>query len=374
MQQPFYRRLFPATVIAGKNTENELETAHGGFRLATSVGGTLTGRGGNLIIIDDPQKPDQAMSKVARDNVWNWFTQTLGSRLDNKADDAIVVIMQRLHVDDLTGRLLQNDNWELLEIPAIAHHEQPLVISPGRVLIRRPDDVLDEIREPRWVLDNLRQELGSSTFSAQYQQQPVPLEGGLIKRDWLVYYDRPPANGRDVWIVQSWDTAYKPGEYNDYSVCTTWVVKDQDAFLIDVWRARVDFPNLLKMALELRQRHRADIILVEDAGSGTSLIQAMKDKGIRPKAVKPTTDKITRLSAASALIEGGRVRIPGRAPWLDNFMAELLAFPEGTHDDMVDSLSQFIDWLTNRSRNCVGTRRISFGTSHRPPTGARRLW
>ena len=95
-----------------------------------------------------------------------------------------------------------------------------------------------------------------------------------------------------------------------------------------MWRARVDFPNLLKMALELRQRHRADIILVEDAGSGTSLIQAMKDKGIRPKAVKPTTDKITRLSAASALIEGGRVILSVRAPWLDNFMAELLAFPE----------------------------------------------
>jgi hypothetical protein len=251
MQQPFYRRLFPATVIAGKNTENELETAHGGFRLATSVGGTLTGRGGNLIIIDDPQKPDQAMSKVARDNVWDWFTQTLGSRLDNKADDAIVVIMQRLHVDDLTGRLLQNDNWELLEIPAIAHHEQPLVISPGRVLIRRPDDVLDEIREPRWVLDNLRQELGSSTFSAQYQQQPVPLEGGLIKRDWLVYYDRPPANGRDVWIVQSWVTAYKSGEYNDYSVCTTWVVKDQDAFLIDVWRAGSFPPGKISIRFKL---------------------------------------------------------------------------------------------------------------------------
>jgi len=228
------------------------------------------------------------------------------------------------------------------------------VIAPGRVLIRKPDDVLDEIREPRQVLDNLRQELGSATFSAQYQQQPVPPDGALIKRAWLVFYDHPPVGG---WIVQSWDTAYKPGEQNDYSVCTTWVVVDQDAFLIDVWRGRVDFPTLLKMAAELRQRHCAAVTLIEDAGSGTSLIQALSEKGIHATAMKPTADKITRLSTASALIEGGRVRFPSKAPWLDDFTAELLAFPGGTHDDMVDSVSQFIDWLQYRLRNAVGTMR-----------------
>jgi hypothetical protein len=148
IQHSAYQRLFPATVIAGKNSETEFETAQGGFRYATSVGGTLTGRGGNLIIIDDPMKPEDAQSAAGRERVWQWFTGTLGSRLDNKAEDAIVLVMQRLHVDDLSGRLLQQGGWEPLAIPAIAETEQVLTIAPGCIHVRKPGDVLDPGREP----------------------------------------------------------------------------------------------------------------------------------------------------------------------------------------------------------------------------------
>lgn len=349
MHHESYRRVFPGTVITGKNTETELQTAHGGFRYATSVGGTLTGRGGNLIVIDDPQKPDQAMSATGRDAVWQWFTQTLGSRLDNKADDAIVVIMQRLHVDDLTGRLLAQGGWELLSIPAIADQAQTLIIGPERTFVREAGHVLDPPREPLSVLEALRHELGTFTFEAQYQQRPVPLDGGLIKREWLRFYGEPPIARANDLVVQSWDTAYKPGEHNDYSVCTTWHLRGEEAHLIDLWRQRVDFPTLQKKAVELRRLHHADIVLIEDTGSGTSLIQALERDGLPARKIKPATDKITRMSTGSVLIEGGHILLPKSAAWLDELLTELLAFPNAGHDDMVDSVSQFLNWMRERS-------------------------
>ena len=132
MMHPSYRQIFPGAVLTGKNTETEIEMVGGGVRYATSVGGTLTGRGGNFIIIDDPQKPDEAMSQAARDRVYDWFTGTLGSRLDNKADDVIVVVMQRLHVDDLVGRLLEAGGWRHISLPAIAEIEDTVAIAPNR--------------------------------------------------------------------------------------------------------------------------------------------------------------------------------------------------------------------------------------------------
>jgi predicted phage terminase large subunit-like protein len=360
MQHPSYRQLFPATQITGKNTETEIETAHGGFRYATSVGGTLTGRGGNLIIIDDPLKPDEAMSAVGRDRVWEWFTGTVGSRLDNKAEDAIVVVMQRLHVDDLSGRLLEHGGWEHLAIPAIAEHEQALTVAPGRTRLRRPGDILDPEREPLEVLDGLRRQLGAANFAAQYQQQPVPPEGALVKRQWIRTYEQSPLGKPGYSLVQSWDCAYKDGEHNDFSVCTVWLVRHdhEEAYLIDVWRDRVDYPALVKKVLELRTSFGADLILVEDAGSGTSLIQTLNERHCPVCGIKATGDKVTRMSIGSVLIEAGRVLFPAkRTPPLDDFLAELLAFPHGAHDDQVDSTSQFLGWLNDRrraSQTCVG--------------------
>jgi len=352
MTDPSYGRFFPATVIAGKNTETEIEAAHGGHRYATSVGGTLTARGGNLIIIDDPMKGDEAMSAAARERVWEWFTGTVRSRLDNKAEDAIVLVMQRLHVDDLTGRLLEHGGWEVLSIPAIAEEEEVLTIAPGVSHRRRPGDVLDPVREPRSVLDELREQLGSATFSAQYQQQPVPPEGALIKAEWIgTYQHTPPAGQRHYMVVQSWDCAYKSGQQNDYSACTTWLVRQdyEEAYLLNVWRDRIDFPGLLRKVLELHRCYKPDLILVEDAGSGMSLIQTLKEQQCSVRAWKPEADKVTRMSTGSVLIEGGQVLFPKkRTPALDDYMSELLSFPHGLHDDQVDSTSQFLGWLRER--------------------------
>jgi len=187
MQHPSYGALFPGTVLAGKNTETELETSRGGFRYSTSVGGTLTGRGGNFIVIDDPIKPEDANSASGRERVWEWFTETVGSRLDNKAEDAFIVVMQRVHVDDLSGRLLERGGWDHLCIPAIAETEQSVEIRPGTYRVRKPGDVVDPEREPREVLDQIKAEIGTRVFEAQYQQNPIPEDGGLLKWNWFKF-------------------------------------------------------------------------------------------------------------------------------------------------------------------------------------------
>lgn len=349
MLHPAYRQLFPATVIAGKNTEAELETAHGGFRYSTSVGGTLTGRGGNFIVIDDPAKPDEAMSASARDRVWDWYTGTLGSRLDNKAEDAIIVVMQRLHVDDLSGKLLEQEGWEHLSLPAIATEEQELDIGNGRIRVRKAGDVLDPGREPLDVLERVRNELGSATFEAQYQQQPVPEEGGLVQWSWFGTYDAPPRqDSYDIFLI-SWDTALKDREVNDYSVGITGLVKpDNRVFILDVVRERMEFPALLRRVQEVSQKRRPAVTLIEDMGSGTVLLQSLPAHVLKIP-MRPIHDKVVRLHAVSPRIEAGQVYLPARAPWLDTFKRELLSFPKSGHDDQVDAFTQLLTWVHNRA-------------------------
>jgi hypothetical protein len=223
LESSWYQSLFPGTRIGlYKNSETEIETTRRGFRLATSVGGTLTGRGGDLIIIDDPLKPDDALSDVKRSGANQWFTNTLLSRQDDKRTAAIVVVMQRLHIDDLSGFLLDHsDEWEVLNFPAIAHCDEIIPTWGGRTYHRRMGEVLSQEREPLHILDALKLHLGSYAFSAQYQQQPEPPGGAMVKRNWIKRYTELPPTSEQLFILQSWDTASKGGPENDWSVCTT---------------------------------------------------------------------------------------------------------------------------------------------------------
>jgi hypothetical protein len=186
LRSPLYRRLFPGTKISPtKDSETEVMTTQRGFRLATSIGGTLTGRGGNVLIIDDPMKPQDAMSQLASDSTFQWYSNTLLTRLDDKSTGAIVIVMQRLHVDDLAGRLLEQEGWTVLNLPAIAEIDQQIPIGPGRFHLYRAGDVLHPEREPRSVLEEIKRSMGSSDFAAQYLQEPVPLTGNLINWTWF---------------------------------------------------------------------------------------------------------------------------------------------------------------------------------------------
>jgi predicted phage terminase large subunit-like protein len=342
IESDWYRRLFPRTRIGPfKNTETEIEFTEGGFRLAVSVHGTLTGRGGDLIIIDDPIKPEDALSLTIRTGTNQWFFNTLLSRQDNKLTGAILVVMQRLHVDDLTGCLLEGpEAWIVLRLPAIAEERELILIGNGRHHERLPGDVLCPVREPRHALETLRRQLGSDIFSAQYLQAPVPPGGAMIKCYWVQRYSHLPDRSWQSRVVQSWDTANKGGAENDLSVCTTWLIDNGQFYLLDVERGRYDYPQLKQRALFLADLHRPDSILVEDTNTGSALIQELCRAGRPAIGVRPEGDKIARMSVQSAKFEAGLVHLPERAAWLADFEAELFAFPGSRHDDQIDSVSQ----------------------------------
>jgi predicted phage terminase large subunit-like protein len=338
----WYRSTFPGTRVGPfKNNETEIELTARGFRLAASVGGTLTGRGGDIIIIDDPLKPDDAFSETKRTGANQWFTNTLLSRLDDKRTGAIVVVMQRVHMDDMTGFLTeQSEEWEVLNLPAIADHDCTVPCWEGKPHLRKSGEVLSE-REPLYVLDALKHVIGSDAFSAQYQQMPVPPGGAMIKRHWIVRYkELPPASER-VMVLQSWDTANKGGPQNDWSVCTTWIVaRKMRWYLIDVWRGRVDYPALKSIVESHAKLHKAQRVLVEDAGAGTMLVQELRSRVPGIVGIKPEGDKASRMAVASAKFEAGQAMLPERATWLAELEPELFAFPGGKHDDQCDSISQ----------------------------------
>jgi len=264
------------------------------------------------------------------------------SRLDDKRTGAIVIVMQRVHMDDLAGFVTsQSDEWEVLNLPAIAEVDEVIPISDTKIHRRRVGEALSPVREPLSVLEHMKAQLGSDAFSAQYQQMPVPPGGAMIKREWIKRYTELPLQNERSLILQSWDTASKGGPQNDFSVCTTWFIShDRRRYLIDVWRKRVDYPELKAAVRALALRHAANRVLVEDAGAGTSLVQELLGDVDGILAVKPDRDKITRMSVVSAKFQSGLVFLPERAHWLADFEAELFAFPGSRHDDQCDSVSQ----------------------------------
>jgi predicted phage terminase large subunit-like protein len=346
----WYRNLFPLMRIdPRKDTEDEVRTVRGGYRLTATVGGALTGRGGSTIVIDDALKALDAQSEAARRTANTWFDETLLSRLDDKRTDAIVLVMQRLHPDDIVGHVLKSANWTHLDLPAIAPEDALIRTGPGSTYRRPAGELLHPEREPRPVLDELKQAMGSMAFSAQYLQRPVPLDGNLIRWEWFRTWTQLPDRQRVSEIIQSWDTASKAAELNDYSVGITALRERNTIYVLDVVRARLEYPSLKKRIISEQARWKATKVLIEDKGSGTSLVQDLRRDSLYAVAIQPDGDKVVRMAAGSAAIEDGRVHLPANAPWLDDFRAELLAFPNGIHDDQVDALSQLINWAQTRS-------------------------
>jgi predicted phage terminase large subunit-like protein len=346
----WYKQTFPETRIgAYKDSEGEIEFTRRGFRLATSVGGTLTGRGGDIIIIDDPLKPLDAISDAKRMGVNQWYNNTLLSRLDDKQKGAIIIVMQRVHMDDLTGFVTEHsDEWEILSLPAIADVDSEISLLDGKTHYRKIGEVLSQVREPLHVLESLRKELGSDLFCAQYLQFPMPPGGAMVKRAWVKRYTGAPIRDRDTFVQQSWDIATKGGPQNDWSVCTTWYITLEKFVLVDVKRIRVDYPAVRRELEEHARNWQADEVLVEDVGTGSALLQELEYKVRGLVGIKPDRDKQARMSVASAKIEAGQVFLPEQAPWLPDFEAELFAFPGSKYDDQVDSVSQALNHYSER--------------------------
>jgi predicted phage terminase large subunit-like protein len=342
IEAPWYRMLFPAAFPAGgKNTEFEVATTRNGFRLGASIDGSITGRGGDIIILDDPLKPMDALSDSKRERVNDLYNTTLHSRLDNKQSGAIVVVMQRLHSNDLPGMLRRSvESWTTLSLPAIAQHEETVQIGRNEYHLRRPGEALHPEREPKSVLDSIRATIGGEPFAAQYQQEPIPPGGNMIQRAWVRRYSRLPERNSSSFVMQSWDTASKDGRMNDYSACTTWLIHERRWYLMEVLRQRMDYPSLRTQAINQAGQYNPQRILIEDTGVGTALLTELKLISLPVIGVKPERNKKTRMAVQAAKFESNLVYLPEQAPWLHDYEAELFGFPHVNFDDQVDSTSQ----------------------------------
>jgi len=252
--------------------------------------------------------------------------------------------MQRLHEDDLVGHVLGQEDWEVLSIPAFDTEPRAYALAEDDLYHRPAGELLHPEREPQVVLDALRRTLGSLSFSAQYLQSPLPIEGNIIKRPWLRFYEEVPDDLE--LVVASWDTASTESEESDFSVGTIWGLKDGSIYLLDLRRGRYEVPDLRREILAAHDQHRASATLIEDSDIGRAVSQELRRAGrIHPISYRPRYDKQARLLAQSPRFEEGRVLLPREAPWLSAYIGELLGFPRARHDDQVDSTSQALDWL-----------------------------
>jgi len=354
LADPMVCRAFPLLRLTRRSAV-DFETTLGGGRLSTSLGGVLTGRGADFIIIDDPTKSKDAASQAVRESDSAWLLNTLMTRLNDLATGTIILIMQRLHEADLAGMLTDRGGWEELRLSAIAQQDEHIAIGPDRTYFRRTGHALHPARQSLVTLEQQRCEMGSANFAAQYLQEPVPATGNLVKATWLRTGD--PKFDSDIspgMIIQSWDTASKDGIDNDWSVCITAHVYHRQVRILDVFRRRLLFPDLLRHAIRLARLYRAGKLLIEDLSSGSQLIQSLR--GDNPPGIpwplpqRPEGDKIARLAGVSAMIEEGRLVLPVEASWLGEFTSELLGFPNSRYDDQVDALSQLLGWVRQQDQ------------------------
>ncbi|WP_341764243.1 phage terminase large subunit [Candidatus Tisiphia endosymbiont of Beris chalybata] len=348
MTSKWYQQLFPKTILSKThNTKSKFLTTANGFRFATSVGGSATGEGGDILIIDDPHNPSQINSVKMRRRVIEWFEQTFATRLNDKNTGVIVLVMQRLHTEDLTGYLLDNSNsWSHLKIPAMATQDQIFTINNFAHHYVKGNS-LHSFRDHSHYLIQLEKEIGVHNYAAQYLQEPITNNCMLLKMQDINFYEIIPE--RFDYLVQSWDTAIKISENADYSVCTSWGIIDKKYYLLSMLRAKLTYPQLKEQVIKLSAKYRPKTILIEDKASGQQLIQDLKFEGLVHIApIKPKFDKITRFASSSTLFQTAAY-LPKQSAFNSILLNELLSFPYSKNDDIVDSISQFLNFMKEQS-------------------------
>lgn len=338
-----YKAMFPSVNLGQRSSAHKLNmVGKGGYRVAASTGGAITGRGADIFIIDDPLKASGAKT-IERTRVNEWFAENVYQRLNNKNDGVIIVVMQRLHIDDLTGYLMElDDDWEILTLPAIAEDDEVFTLANGHQYKRSKGGVLHPQLESEQKLLQFKKNYGSYLFESQYQQQPASDNEALIKKDWFNDFDADPEF--DL-VIQSWDTAHKEDERADYSVGITMGAVNGRFYILDIVRRKMDFPELFDVIKSNYQQWRPNNVIIEEAASGHAIIGNLKKEFIPFEAIRPVGDKYLRLSAVSGHISAGNVYLPQSAHWRDDFLLEITRFPSSKHDDQVDALSQGLKWL-----------------------------
>ena len=367
IRSDWYQRLWGDRfqLSSDQNEKNEFTNSARGVMLATSCGGQATGKGGGILVADDLLNPQQAASEAERLQANSFFDQSLYNRLDNPNEDAIVIVMQRLHEDDVAGHVVGNGNWDQLVIP-MEYDGRRMVTSLGW---SDPRTQLGELMWPerfsQETVEGYKRTLGAYGYSGQYQQRPSPAEGGLLKRHWWRYWqpanmDLPPVkvkfpDGQTHEIqakvlptlidekIQSWDCAFKDLETSDYVAGGLWGRAGADKFFLERDCRQMDFPETLRAITSMSAKHPEALAkYVEDKANGPAVIQTLRHSVPGLIAVNPEGGKISRAAAVSPQIESGNVYLPhpAIAPWVEKFIEDCAAFPNAAHDDDVDQMTQ----------------------------------
>ncbi|MAO21047.1 MAG: hypothetical protein CMJ25_09880 [Phycisphaerae bacterium] len=331
-----YKEIFPAVQLAADSkASGRWDTSKGGMYYAVGVGSNLAGRGGDLVIIDDPHSEQTAMSVSGFDDAWDWYTG--GPRQRLQPGGSIVLVQTRWSEKDMTGQLLRAmakdplaDQWEVVELPAIFEDGKPCW----------PE---------YWSLEDLtsvKASIPPSKWNAQYQQNPTGEENAIIPREWWKKWEKPTVPSLQ-YVIQSYDTAFTKRETSDFSAITTWGVfypnesGQPGLILLDSKKGRWDFPELKEVALENYNFWDPDTVIVEAKASGLPLTHELRNMGIPVVNFTPSkgNDKVSRVHSVSPLFEAGMVWVPDEV-FADELIEEVAAFPNGEYDDLVDSMTQ----------------------------------
>lgn len=352
IESAWYKALFPNVKLArDQNEKSKFQTTMRGHRIATSVGGSVLGEGGNYIIGDDLMNPKMANSEAYRTTTNDWFDQGWSTRKNNPNTAVEILMMQRLAEDDTTGHALQEGGWEHLIIPQEAEGKTKVYFPSGRIILREDGELLHPERVDAEAIAKIKKRLGSYGYAGQHQQRPSPKGGGRIKMSWFPRYKELPK----LWdeIVMSADTAQKPKEINDPSVIQVYGKKHEQWYLIHQWKDRVIYPDLKNMAIAMLNQWKPDAFLIEDKSSGSSLIQELKLVKKYPIiAIEPEADKVTRMDTQTPSLENGIISLPDPQftdnDWQASIETNLMNFPNPKAWDELDSMSQFLKWLRKR--------------------------
>lgn len=347
IDKPKYKKIFPGTQINSRRTVTsvgyqrnkemiEFVEAGGSFR-NTTVRGSITGETLDIGIIDDPIKGrEEANSITIRDKTWSWFTDDFLTRFDEYA--GLLIILTRWHIDDPVGRLIESKKKvKLLSYKAIAEQDERY---------RKEGAPLFPEHKSLEFLMARKQAMPSANWESLYQQNPIIQGGEIFKDAWWRYFniDALPIVKRKI---QTWDTAFKAKESNDFNVCFTIAECSSGYYILDRFKKRMEYPELKRTAKSLGNSVKPHAVLVEDKASGQSLIQDLKSDTLLPVvAIPKESDKVSCANAITALIESGRVFLPEGAEWVPDFLITLAQFPNGTHDDDVDALTQGLKYLS----------------------------
>ncbi|ADD68982.1 uncharacterized phage protein [Denitrovibrio acetiphilus DSM 12809] len=338
VSNPKFSLTFRTGLSSKSKAADRWETKAGGGYIAAGVGGSITGMGGDLLIVDDPFKnQEDADSNNYRDKVWDWYQSTLYTRIEKGG--RIVVILTRWHEDDLAGRLLEDgsDKWEVVSFPALAEVDEQF---------RSAGEPLWESKYSLDDLQNIKNAVGTRVWNALYQQRPAPDDGAVFKKSWFRFYEDVPDFEQ---MVQSWDMTFSGGDGSDFVVGQVWGIKGAQRYLVDQVRGRMDFMSAVHALREMTAKYpQAKAKYIEDKANGPAVISALKNEiqGLIP--VNPQGSKVSRAVAVTPMLEAGNVFLKRGAKFSSELIDEAALFPSGRNDDMVDAMTQALSQTEKR--------------------------